>query len=64
MSKRFDERSFDKRVVQKYIDRGLVDKKDYEDFLNSLPDESKNSAVLKVFTEDSDLTFSAVEEVK
>ena len=60
--KKFENAQFDVRTVKKAIDRGQVDPKEYAEYLKSLPDESKNAEVLKVFQEDENLlTFSSVE---
>ncbi|MBI2341292.1 MAG: hypothetical protein HYU98_00960 [Deltaproteobacteria bacterium] len=65
MSKKINETLLDKRTVDKIIAKGLVSKSDYEDYIKSLPDESKNSEALKVFSEeDNILTFASVEQVK
>lgn len=63
MAKKIDETLYDKRVFQKYILRNALTEDDYKDYLKSLPDESKNADVLKVFNEDDNiLTFSSVEQ--
>lgn len=64
MQKKLEEALFDSRVVQKNIARGVVDKKDYEEMLKSLPDDSKNSLSVPAFNENEALTFSSVEPVK
>lgn len=65
MAKKFDEVLFDNRTVKKYINKGLITDKDYEEFLKSLPDESKNADKIKAFEEEENLlTFSSVEKVK
>lgn len=59
--KKNEEVKFDKRIVHKAIARGNIDPKEYEEFLKSLPDESKNSEVQKVFSEEENtLNFSSV----
>ena len=42
MAKGVDEKLFDSRVVEKNINKGLTTQKDYEKYLDSLADESKN----------------------
>jgi hypothetical protein len=65
MSKKLNETLFDKRTVDRLLTKGLVPKSDYEDYIKSLPDETKNSDVLKVFSEeDNVLTFASVEQVR
>jgi hypothetical protein len=38
MADQFDNRQIDKRVVQRYIRKGIVDDKEYERLQKSLPD--------------------------
>ena len=38
-SKEFDERLYDRRVVQKNIKAGIISSKDYERYLKSLDDD-------------------------
>lgn len=65
MAKKINESFYDKRVFQKYILRNALTEDDYKDYLKSLPDESKNVDVLKVFKEDENiLTFNSVERSK
>lgn len=65
MARKIDETIYDKRVCQKYILRNALTEDDYKDYLKSLPDESKNADVLKVFKEDENiLTFNSVERSK
>lgn len=59
MSKKLDEAVFDNRIVNRSISRGQLDPKEYEAFLKSLPDESKNAGTIKVFEEENVLTFSS-----
>lgn len=64
MSKKFNDQMFDKRTIKKSVERGVLDPKEYEEFLKSLPDESKNVESLKVFVEDENvLSFSSMEKV-
>lgn len=62
--KRLDDVKFDKRVVKKYIDKGALDSKEYDEYLKSLPDDAKNAEAVKVFEEENLLTFSSVEGTK
>ena len=39
----FDERLFDRRVVEKNLRAGLITQKDYERFLKSLDDDAENA---------------------
>jgi hypothetical protein len=38
MSDQFENKLVDKRVVQRYLDKGLVGEKDFEQYLKKLPD--------------------------
>lgn len=65
MAKKINEVLFDKRTAQKHIEKGVVDPKEYADYLKSLPDDFKNADALKAFKEDENLlTFSSVESSK
>jgi hypothetical protein len=64
MSKKYDETLVDKRTVKKLISKGLLTDKDYDEYLKSLPDESKNYDTIKVYEEPNVLTFASVEDTK
>jgi hypothetical protein len=49
---------FDKRIIERHIEKGLVDPVDYEKWLASLPDRSENAAVTAVEAEASVATAS------
>ncbi len=51
MAKITDVNFFDQRVVKHYLKKEEVKQKDYQDFLKSLPDESKNATELAVYEE-------------
>ena len=44
----------DKRVVERNISKGRVDKKDYDKHLESLPDVAENAAEVEVERDKSD----------
>lgn len=44
---------FDRRILQRNIDKGLVDAKTVEKFLSSLPDKSDNVAITSYDVEDA-----------
>lgn len=48
MAKEFDERLYDRRVVQKNIKAGIISAKDYERYLKSLEDDEDNADVIGV----------------
>ena len=61
MTRKINETIYDKRVIDLHVKKGLMTNKDYEEFLKSLPDDSKNADTLKVFQEEENLlTFSSV----
>ncbi len=65
MAKKFNETLLDRRVIDKYIKKGVTTAEEYSEFLKSLPDESKNVDYIKAYVEeDSSLTFSSVEKVR
>lgn len=64
MTKKIDETLFDKRIVERYLKKGVVARDDYTDFLKNLPDESKNADYIEAAQEDGLLTFSSVEKVR
>ena len=43
MAKEFDEKLYDRRVVEKNIRNGVISQKDHEKFLKSLDDDSDNA---------------------
>lgn len=42
---------FDMRLIERSIRNGMLDKKDYENFLKTLPDESSKSRYIEVYEE-------------
>jgi len=48
MAKEFDEKLYDRRVIQKNIKAGIVGAKDYERYLKSLDDDKDTAAVVQV----------------
>ena len=54
MAKGVDEKLFDSRVVEKNINKGLTTQKDYEKYLDSLADESKNCEEITLEDESDD----------
>lgn len=50
-TKEFDEGKFDLRTIERHLREGIVEKKEYEDFLKKLPDESSNADYTEVYEE-------------
>lgn len=65
MAKRhYDESLFDKRVIEWNLRNGIISEEDFNSFLKSLPDDSKNAEehILWEDNEESEsgLTFSSI----
>jgi len=43
-----EKKNFDKRTVDRYIEKGLVKKADYESHLKALPDDSANAEFVEM----------------
>lgn len=43
MAKEFDEKLYDRRVIEKNIRSGVISQKDHERFLKSLEDDEENA---------------------
>jgi hypothetical protein len=54
MSDNFEPKLVDKRVVSRYLRKNLVDEKDYEKYLRSLPDLSDQAVPIESDLEDLD----------
>jgi len=46
---------YDKRLLDRYLRIGRVDKKDYEAYLKKLPDDESKGEYMEVFEEESDM---------
>lgn len=46
----------DRRTVDRYMDRGLVKKSDYDAYLKSLPDDSNNATLVQMDVEETEIT--------
>ncbi len=51
MKKQHEERLYDKRLIDRHIQKGIVDASEYETFLSKLPDLEKEIEVLDVALE-------------
>ena len=47
MSDQFENKLVDKRVIQRYIEKGRVGEKDYEQYLKKLPDLTDQAAAVE-----------------
>jgi hypothetical protein len=50
-----DSKTLDKRVVTRYVRKGIVDDKDYEKHLKNLPDLADRAAPVEASIESEDL---------
>ncbi len=50
-----DNKSLDKRVVHRYVRKGVVDEKDYEKHIKNLPDLADQAAPVEASIEGEDL---------
>ncbi len=55
MSETFENKTIDKRVVHRYVRKGIVDEKDYERHLKSLPDVAEQAVPVEASIEGEDL---------
>lgn len=51
MAEQFETKQIDKRVVTRYIRRGVVDEKDYAGHLKNLPDLADQCVAIEAFLE-------------
>ena len=50
-TREFDEGKFDLRVIERHLREGIIEKKEYEDFLKKLPDEASNADYTETYEE-------------
>ena len=55
MTEQLSDRTTDKRVVHRYVRKGVIDEKDYERHLKGLPDLAEQAAPVEASIEDEDL---------
>jgi hypothetical protein len=55
MADQLSDRTTDKRVVHRYVRKGIVDEKDYERHLKGLPDLAEKAAPVEASIEGEDL---------
>ncbi len=51
MADQFENRQIDKRVVHRYVRKGIVDEKDYDKLLKSLPDLADQAVAIEAAME-------------
>ncbi len=51
MADQFENRQIDKRVVHRYVKKSIVDEKDYEKHLKSLPDLADQAVAIEAAME-------------
>jgi hypothetical protein len=56
-----DTKTIDKRVVHRYVRKGIVDEKEYDKHLKNLPDLADNAAPVEASIEGEDLDDEADE---
>ena len=54
MADPFENRLVDKRVVQRYIGKGLLAEKDFDQYLKKLPDLTEQATVVESAIEEDD----------
>jgi hypothetical protein len=55
MAETQENRTVDKRVVHRYVKKGIVDEKDYEKLIKNLPDLAEKAAPVEASIEGEDL---------
>lgn len=55
MADQFETKTVDKRVVHRYLRKGIVDEKDYEKHVKSLPDLAEKAAPVEASIEGEEL---------
>ena len=55
MADQFETKTVDKRVVHRYLRKGIVDEKDYERYVKSLPDLAEQAMPVEASIEHDEL---------
>lgn len=55
MAEQFENKLVDRRVAHRYVRRGVVDEKDFEKYLKSLPDLAEQAVPVEASMEGDDL---------
>jgi hypothetical protein len=61
MAETFENKQIDKRVVQRYLRKGIVDEKDYAAHLKALPDREEDALPVEAALDDDFLDDDDVE---
>lgn len=51
-------KTYDKRTVDRYMEKGMIKRADYEGFLKALPDDSANADWVETDLEDEEMDMS------
>ena len=62
MADQFENRQIDKRVVHRYLRKGIVDEKEYDRFTKSLPDLAEKAMPIEASIEAEDADEDDAEE--
>ena len=62
MADQFENRQIDKRVVHRYLRKGVVDEKEYEKLTKSLPDLADRAMPIEASIEAEDVDEDGAEE--
>ena len=46
----------DRRTVDRYMDKGIIKKADYDAYLKSLPDDTANATLVQMDVEETEIT--------
>lgn len=55
MPDQFENRTVDKRVVHRYVKKGVIDEKDHEKYVKALPDLAEKAAPVEASIEGEEL---------
>jgi hypothetical protein len=50
-NKKTEEAKYDLRVIERHLREGLIEKKEYDDFLKRLPDDEANADYSEIYEE-------------
>ena len=52
-------KGYDRRTVDRYVEKGLLKATDYQSFLKSLPDDAENAQWVQLDMDDSEISHRA-----
>jgi hypothetical protein len=64
MSKDFDEKKFDTRVIERQLKKGLLSRKDYDAYLKQLPNDEDNFEIVPIVDESTETASFTEDEIK